>query len=443
MVETMIVDEVTLSSSFSSHGGISSPPTEQAGVPLHENAGPQYPLSSSATSDQAFGRKRRKKVGGARVVVRIRPLTSNEKSLGEKPCIHPILARANPSTDQLLPPVGGKKHMLSQRNREPSPPVSVKLLSPRVVLSPSRTSPRPCPRNKTQKKFNFDFEECSSETIATSLISGTENKMRFDFDQVLGPSMSQEQCYERAVGDVVRKNVSKGMNTTIIAVGHRKSGKSYTMSGGWKARRLSGEKANAEHGLTELAGILPRAVHDLFNACTVHSEATISMSFCMIACEGGRTRDLLSRFRNKPKETIQGLSYIQVNSPQEAKRLMDRASIKRVPDIKEGRNFHLFCSFRAVCAREGPSIKSGVIDSKREVSTSRLTLVKLTTPSNPKMTFATKAEDRSYNLRELLQAMSSSVYETSDNYSARPGLANLNRRFDDALQGKIPCKNLF
>lgn len=256
--------------------------------------------------------------------------------------------------------------------------------------------------------------------------------MRFDFDQVIGPAMSQEQCYERTVGDVVRRNVLQGHDTTIVAVGHRKSGKSYTMSGGWKVQRIARENnSNVECSLTESAGILPRAIRDLFLACENQSQVSIFMSFYMIACEGGRTRDLLYRFRKKQREFVNGLSHVRVESSHEVKRLMDRASIKRASDIKEGRKFHLFCSFRVILANGG-RFKGDDVSNMSTGVTSRLTFIKLSSTSNIDSVCPSKADERGYNLRDLLHSMTTDSGATD----STSRFTNLHRRLDEAFLGK-------
>lgn len=265
--------------------------------------------------------------------------------------------------------------------------------------------------------------------------------MRFDFDQVIGSGMSQELCYQRTVKNLIGRNITRGSDTTIVAMGHKKSGKTYTVTGGWNVPKKAGEHSHTTDGkLTSSAGILPRAIDDLFEACQNLSgeyKATVFMSFYMVACEeGGRTRDLLMRCRNKAGEVREGITFVQVKSPQGVKRLMDRVSKKRVSDIKEGTKFHVFTSFRVVLSYHDHD------DCKRDAGDticSMLTFVKLRTPSNVKTNYPRQPDDSGYNLRDLLHGA------TSDHgwNGAKQNHSILHRRLDDVLLGKqvVPIAN--
>jgi hypothetical protein len=121
------------------------------------------------------------------------------------------------------------------------------------------------------------------ETQPTTIIAGTENRCRYDFDAVFGPEATQKDVYDRSVGDTVRRNVSRGTNTTIIAIGQDGFGKRYTMSGGGRTDKGTSIPENIASPVADDDGILPRAVHDLFKAKQRQSsmgEAIVKMSFC-------------------------------------------------------------------------------------------------------------------------------------------------------------------
>ncbi len=394
-----------------------SPPRCLAGVPLHVNIGRQSPSSSSSSSYQSHRHSRRSHQDQTRVVVRIRPLHPSEKAAGEKCCIRPLPSLEVSSTDpQRSSCTDKKKHVLSPSMSQVNHSVSRRQKSQSLLMPSSLYNDGIC-----DKKL---CKEAAKETRVTSLVSGTENTVRFDFDEVIGPGKTQKECYERAVGDVVRRNIAEGRDTTIIALGHRKSGLSYTVNGGWKVRHKAGQHKPFECNLAESAGLLPRAVHDLFQPCNSTSyddRMTVSMAFYMIECEGGRERDLLSKFENKSKEIIEGVSYLRVDSPQEVKRLMDRVSDTRASSIREGRNFHLFSSFRAKSCRRKTS------DLNKEVC-SKLTVVNLMTSSNPQI-----GRKSCESLREILLRLSGLQALGSQSGG---NIIKFSRRLDDALLGK-------
>ena len=76
----------------------------------------------------------------------------------------------------------------------------------------------------------------------------------FSFDDVFGPSSTQERVYDAAVRPMVR-DVLEGMNCTVFAYGQTGTGKTHTMSG---ARDAECDV------LSQDAGVIPRAMSQLF-----------------------------------------------------------------------------------------------------------------------------------------------------------------------------------
>jgi len=186
---------------------------------------------------------------------------------------------------------------------------------------------------------------------------------RFDYDAVLPSSADQRAVYERSVGDAVRRNVFRGYNTTIIAYGQTASGKTYTMNGPAAAeapgddsagnRRRQSSLSRAAAALNESDGILPRAVHDLFDARRAgQREAKIHLSYLEIYNDA--IRDLLGGDDDSGRGgggggggdganlpllddghgvSVRGLSSIEVSSAGEARELMDLASLRRTTGV--------------------------------------------------------------------------------------------------------------
>ncbi|XP_053670769.1 chromosome-associated kinesin KIF4-like [Anopheles nili] len=75
----------------------------------------------------------------------------------------------------------------------------------------------------------------------------------FTFTEVFGPSVSQQEVYERSVRGIVLK-LLEGFNVSILAYGQTGSGKTYTIGTSFDGR------------LTNKSGILPRALLDIFEA---------------------------------------------------------------------------------------------------------------------------------------------------------------------------------
>ena len=191
---------------------------------------------------------------------------------------------------------------------------------------------------------------------------------RFDYDAVLPSSADQRAVYDRSVGDAVRRNVFRGYSTTIIAYGQTASGKTYTMNGPAAAaaaeapdldldaaagnRHRQSSLSRAAAALNESDGILPRAVHDLFDARRAgQREAKIHLSYLEIYNDairdllggdddnggggggGGGDGANLPLLDDGHGVSVRGLSSIEVRTAGEARELMDLASLRRTTGV--------------------------------------------------------------------------------------------------------------
>ena len=196
-----------------------------------------------------------------------------------------------------------------------------------------------------------------------------------------GPIMTQEQCYSRVVGDSVQRNVKNGSNTTILVLGPKYSGTNFTLNGGSRVRRSTGVEPKRWEGRSaQDAGILPSAVHDLFQTC--QKEASLGggdtirvyMSYFTIPSEGGTARDLLtSRFPQEERIIEDGITRIKVESTAHVTRLLGRVMERRASDIAQRRTLHIFITFHVFVYEGGLLLGS---------HSSRLTIAKLGTSMN-------------------------------------------------------------
>jgi len=96
-----------------------------------------------------------------------------------------------------------------------------------------------------------------------------QQKRRFDLDLCLEKS-SQAQVYQHAVGDVVRRNILRGYNTSVMAYGCTDAGKTYTLFG-------DGSSSDSNN-VTSSDGVFPRAMAELLEAKRHHISAAASKS---------------------------------------------------------------------------------------------------------------------------------------------------------------------
>lgn len=154
--------------------------------------------------------------------------------------------------------------------------------------------------------------EFVSEDTVACVNSEEGSRHSFTFSKVWNMETSQEQLYQR-VGAPVVEDVLNGYNGTVFAYGQTGSGKTYTMLGpslsasgttlkeqGTDRRATSStSQALLDEALTfdlrgENAGIVPRAVHDLYRRIDEADEEVkfeVAVSYVEIYME--RVRDLL------------------------------------------------------------------------------------------------------------------------------------------------------
>ena len=181
-----------------------------------------------------------------------------------------------------------------------------------------------------------EVKEQSKPILVTNIeensIQVDQNK-RFVFDKVFNDSATQEEVYEQTAGDMIQNHLFKGFNVTVLAYGQTGSGKTHTVFG------ANGNNFTSKLN-QETDGIIPRAVHELFQMIKTTPDGNdrikIDMSFLEIYNEVAK--DLLSNDVHSNDLTIReseegvyvkNLSKHSVISPEEVAALMVSASEKR------------------------------------------------------------------------------------------------------------------
>ncbi|KAI8341360.1 kinesin motor domain-containing protein [Chlamydoabsidia padenii] len=113
------------------------------------------------------------------------------------------------------------------------------------------------------------------------MIKATNNI--YSFDRVFGPEAKQEELYQE-VAQPILEQVLLGYNCTIFAYGQTGSGKTYTMEG---------DLSQSSIGPHSKAGIIPRAIHKLFEALD-NQGLEYSVKVSLIELYNEELRDLLN-----------------------------------------------------------------------------------------------------------------------------------------------------
>lgn len=150
----------------------------------------------------------------------------------------------------------------------------------------------------------------------------------FTYDYVFGEQSSQVEVYEACVSKLLPK-VFEGFNVTILAYGQTGSGKTFTM----------GTCCSSNCARSEDAGIIPRAVQDIFRHISSHNDKIflVRVSFLEIYKE-----DVFDLFSKNPEREslniredqtgaikITNLTELSVTTPEETIRLLEVGSASR------------------------------------------------------------------------------------------------------------------
>lgn len=161
------------------------------------------------------------------------------------------------------------------------------------------------------------------------------NNRTFQFDQVFGPKAKQIDVYRQMVAPVVEE-VLQGYNCTIFAYGQTGTGKTFTMEGEHTP------EGNFSWQDDPLAGIIPRALHQLFsklNASEECAEFSVTVSYLEIYNE--ELFDLLGNsvdpqklriFEDPAKKgavRVHGLEEVTVHSRNEVFGILEKGTQRR------------------------------------------------------------------------------------------------------------------
>lgn len=182
---------------------------------------------------------------------------------------------------------------------------------------------RPMNRRERRAKSTSVIRMSDTATVITHPTSGKVNKFAYDYNY---PSddpdaldyASQEQIFED-IGAPVVHNLLEGYNCCIFAYGQTSAGKSYTMVG---------DEARSQPGL------IPRICQYLMSRAAEGDK--IEVSFLEIYAES--IKDLLApehqnlQLRNHPKTGVyvEDLTQLLIETPDDARRLMERGVRERV-----------------------------------------------------------------------------------------------------------------
>ena len=366
---------------------------------------------SGHNNDNHNGRGR--KTSQMKVVARIRPLSAEEVERGCTETVVPIFdgdCQDGNANDEQNVDVG------ADENAPPSVFHTPKMGNRRSGTTSEGTAADN--DNSQPASTSLLAGGGNANTTNSSAASAAAVPKQFDYDAVFSSSTTQRDVYDLSVGDAIRRNVFRGYNTTIIAYGQTSSGKTYTMNGpappteaeqtiaedevmtsptarpfvsprargvspkrrgqspkrgptggtgGAAARGGAGPRrqsslarmaastaSNATLTLTESDGIIPRAVHDLFETQrTEQREARIHLSYLEIYNDsirdllggdedGDGTAENLPLLDDGHGVSVRGLSSTEVRTAGEAKELMDLASLRRTTGVSLAMDWKLF-----------------------------------------------------------------------------------------------------
>nr|CAD2208809.1 unnamed protein product [Meloidogyne enterolobii] len=115
------------------------------------------------------------------------------------------------------------------------------------------------------------------------------------YDKVFGPESTQIEVYEGVLAPLM-KEVLNGYNCTVFAYGQTGSGKTFTMEG------RHDDSNDYTWNTDPTAGIIPRALQQIFSELGVDIDYTVRVSFVELYNE--QIFDLLSRSENSQLESL-------------------------------------------------------------------------------------------------------------------------------------------
>jgi len=354
------------------------------------------------------------KVSHVRVVARIRPMSLEEQMQGCTTCVTVIPGENDPSIKQSPIKKKGPFAFLtpSKRNTKERAPLSITSITMTPVTK--NTSQRSRRFHMSPGKHSYSvIKEIlpvvygSSTSLLTTAPSKSSTQKQFDYDAVLDEDATQQEAYERSVGDAISRNIFQGYNTTILAYGQTGSGKTYTMTGGSEE--------------PEQRGILPRAVQDLFHAKD-NQDGDVAITLTYMEIHNDEIRDLLSEENaesNSPLKlrdhgddgiVVNGLRSVSVKNEREVQELLELAGRNRMAAStkmnQHSSRSHAICTFTVTIAST---------QNTMEVISAKLVLVDLAGSERIKQTGVVGlAKQESININKDLFVLAKVVSALSD-----------------------------
>ncbi|RPB11385.1 kinesin-domain-containing protein [Morchella conica CCBAS932] len=166
--------------------------------------------------------------------------------------------------------------------------------------------------------------------IALSMGPLALSNKTYSFDRVFGPEADQTMIYDDVVAPMLDEMLM-GFNCTIFAYGQTGTGKTYTMTG---------DMADNFGSYSDTAGIIPRALYQLFAKLGGADEKDNSVKCSFIELYNEELRDLLAADDNakvkifedstrKGAIVIQGMEESFIKSAEDGVRLLQDGSHKR------------------------------------------------------------------------------------------------------------------
>ncbi|CAK5073981.1 unnamed protein product [Meloidogyne enterolobii] len=224
------------------------------------------------------------------------------------------------------------------------------------------------------------------------------------YDKVFGPESTQIEVYEGVLAPLM-KEVLNGYNCTVFAYGQTGSGKTFTMEG------RHDDSNDYTWNTDPTAGIIPRALQQIFSELGVDIDYTVRVSFVELYNE--QIFDLLSRSENSQLESLKifddkekgvsiiGAEEVIVLSLKEVYDLLRRGAEKRrtattLMNITSSRSHSVF----TISIRE-----PGLVDGEELLRQGKLNLVDLAGSENIARSGATDIRAREAALGRVINAL--------------------------------------
>lgn len=191
-----------------------------------------------------------------------------------------------------------------------------------------------CEEDRREVLLNASSAPRKPIPTSSSASASLSGKKTFTYDHVFSAAATQEEVYNRLVEPIVDE-VLEGYNCTVFAYGQTGTGKTHTMEG----YRQESDTNIADRRLAENAGIIPRAVKQVFDHLrSLTDEHSVRVSHLELYNE--QLTDLLSPddfstdslrvYEDPQKGTfVQGLEDIVVRSEEEIFAILDKSAVKR------------------------------------------------------------------------------------------------------------------